>query len=439
MVVTNDVGKKTAAAVWGRIHPMRIMYIHQFFRLPEQGGGIRSYELARRWVDEGHEVTVITSDMWGDKTEPWRSTVSGVDVIWLPVSYHQTMSLTARLRSFFGFMYQTAVAARTVPRCDIVLATSTPLTVAIPGAYAARRHKAKFAFEVRDLWPEVPIALGSLSFAPMRWAARALERFAYWRADHIVALSPGMAAGVAAEGVDPADISVIPNSSDLEVFTVDASVPRAFIAERPHLGSGPLLIYTGTFGEVNNAAWLVDVMAELVHHSPDAQLLLVGFGSQEDQIRARAKDLGLLDSRIHIEGYVPKREIAAALAAADVTFSTVADIAELEHNSANKVFDAFAAGTTMAINHGGWLADLLTETGAGLVLSRDPSTAAAQLHEHLADPAALTLSAKAAAELGRHFDRDWHASNYLEIMNELAQRGRAAGRDLVEHGPAGSP
>ena len=410
---------------------MRILYFHQFFRLPEQGGGVRSYELARRWVKEGHEVTVITSDMWGDSTEPWRSEVEGIEVRWLPVNYHQTMTMADRLRSFFEFMYRASVEAHSVPRCDVVLATSTPLTIAIPGAYAARRHKARFAFEVRDLWPEVPIALGALSFAPMRWAARLLERFAYRQSDHVVALSPGMAAGVAHGGVEPTDISIIPNSSDRDMFDVGADEVEAFLSARPFLRGGPLLIYTGTFGDVNNSLWLVQVMIELVELHNDVQLLFIGFGSQEEEIRSLATRHGLLGERIHIEGYVPKADIAAALSAAAISFSTVADVPELEHNSANKVFEAFASGTPIAINHGGWLADLLKDSGAGIVLPRDPASAARQLRDLLGDKAALSLAGAASNNLGRHFDRDVHAAHYLAIMSELVANGRAEGRDLV--------
>lgn len=416
---------------------MRITYLHQFFRLPSQGGGIRSYEMARRWAAEGHDVTIITSDMTGERTQIERSTIDGIGVIWLPVAYHQTMNIRARLKSFFGYMIQAGRVAAHEPESDVVLATSTPLTVALPGAYLARRHRAKFVFEVRDLWPEVPIALGALPSAPMRWAARLLERFAYWRADHIVALSPGMAAGVAAAGVESAAISIIPNSADCELFNVPPSAAEQFRAERPHLGHGPLLVYTGTFGAVNDACWLVELMAAVSRIDNHVQLLMIGFGSQEDDIRALAERHGLLARNVHIEGYMSKREIAATLAAADVSFSTVADVPELDHNSANKVFDAFAAGTAVGINHGGWLAELLEGSGAGLQLPRDPAKAAENLCDLLSDHAAMASMRKASSELGRRFDRNWHAAQYLEIMSDLTATGRAEARDLVAVGPDG--
>ena len=40
---------------------MRITYLHQYFNTPLMSGGTRSYEMARRLVDMGHEVNLITS------------------------------------------------------------------------------------------------------------------------------------------------------------------------------------------------------------------------------------------------------------------------------------------------------------------------------------------------------------------------------------------
>ena len=40
---------------------MKILYLHQYFNTPQMAGSTRSYEMARRWVAQGHTVHVVTT------------------------------------------------------------------------------------------------------------------------------------------------------------------------------------------------------------------------------------------------------------------------------------------------------------------------------------------------------------------------------------------
>ena len=103
----------------------------------------------------------------------------------------------------------------------MVFATSPPLTIGLAGIAAARRWRVPLVFEVRDLWPEAPIQMGALRSPVAQRAARGLERATYRAAAHVVALSPGMRDGVIAAGVAPERVTLIPNASDLELFSPD--------------------------------------------------------------------------------------------------------------------------------------------------------------------------------------------------------------------------
>src|SRR4051812_38318102 len=188
---------------------MRIVYIHQHYRTPGMSGGTRSHEFARRLVGRGHQVSLITADPSpsAGQTSAWRRTnEAGVDVYWVSVPYDNSMPPWRRIVAFVDFMVKSARLAATLPQ-DVVFATSTPLTVSIPGAWSASRRSVPFVFEVRDLWPSLPIALGALRSWPAKTAARVLERWSYARADKIIALSPDMAKGVIEVRPD-ADVTV---------------------------------------------------------------------------------------------------------------------------------------------------------------------------------------------------------------------------------------
>lgn len=388
---------------------MRIAYIHQYYTTREMPGGTRSYELARRLVERGHEVHVITTDTGARHSGvTWRESVhDGVHVHRMPVPYSNTMSYRRRIASFVEFAVGASIRATRV-HPDVVLATSTPLTVAIPGIIAARLRRVGFVFEVRDLWPELPIEIGALRNPVTQWAAFRLAKTAYRNADRVIALSPGMADGVAAHGYPRKKITVVPNACDVDLFGSSAAAAQAFRAERPWLGDRPLVVYTGSFGVLNGVDYLVRVAAHMRDLQPEVRFLLLGEGKTRQQVTALAEQLGVLGRTLFIESGVPKDRVPAVLEAATVATSLFLPLPGMRANSANKFFDGLAAARPVAINYGGWQADLLNTSGAGVVLdAENPAAAAEILAARLGDSAWLESAGRAARELATGpFSRD---------------------------------
>ena len=413
---------------------MRIVYIHQYYCNPGMAGGIRSYEQARRLVARGHTVHVITTDISpGKRTLGWRHTNDdGVDVHWFSVPYSNNMSYARRIRAFAEFMIVAAAKAAGL-KADLVFATSTPLTVAVPGVIAAKLRRVPFVFEVRDLWPEVPIKMGALRNPVARRLAGGLASFAYRNAAEVVALSAGMAAGVNARH-PAARTTVIPNAADMDLFQVEDSAVRRFRAEHRWLGDRPLVIYTGALGAVNGVDYLVHAARRMREIDPEVQFLIVGHGREWDDTRQLAADHGLLDDSVHMWPKVPKTELPVILGAAAVSTSMVRPIPALWDNSANKFFDALAASRPIAINYGGWQSDLIRESGAGLVLDpHDPDHAAATLAGHVRDELWLKGARAAAHRLAvEQFSRDLLFERFEAVLNRSAatagRRTRAADR-----------
>lgn len=113
--------------------------------------------------------------------------------------------------------------------------------------------------------------------------------------------------------------------------------------------------------------------------------------------------------------------------AADIVASVFAPIPELLDNSANKFFDGLAAGKAIAINYGGWQADILRETGAGIVLASNAQQAARQLSDFSSDRHSLEAAGAAALHLAKsRFSRDTHALQLEEILNEQSRAAHSA-------------
>lgn len=414
---------------------MRILYLHQYFTPPTGAGGTRSYEFARRWVRRGHQVTLVTSGARfpGEPAARLRSAlvIDGIDVRVLGVPYSQMLSFPRRIASFVRFAAAAVREVGRVRRPDVVFATSTPLTIAIPALVAKAIHRCPMVFEVRDLWPDVPIAIGALRGALPKAAARTLERIAYHHSAHVIALSPGMRDGVLRAGYPAERVTVIPNLANLALFGGGTA------AEDPEyrrlLGPGPIVAYTGTIGFVNGLDYLVDLAREVRRLAPEVRFVVMGEGKEKAAVESAAQAAGVLDTTLHILPFVPKSELPRLLATVDVATSFVRNVPALWDNSANKFFDALAAGKPILINYGGWQADLLRKSGAGVVAPPDdPAEGARRLVELLRDRDRIRSARAAALELARSsFDVEKLSDCALSILERVVGREGATARQPI--------
>lgn len=391
---------------------MRIVYLHQYFKTPRENGGVRSYHFARALASQGHTVHVVTSDTAPTARERLtHEVVDGVHVHRIAVAYDNTMGARKRIMAFLRFALSSATISRKL-HADVVVATSTPLTIAIPALWAVvGRRRTRFVFEVRDLWPEVPIAMGYLKNPVLVAAARWLERRTYSRANCIVALSDGMATGVVRAGGASSKIVVIPNISDIETFQSGDASRRTALDDFPGLIGRNVVLYSGTFGRVNGLKYMVDLANEALKRDSSLAFVAVGTGVERDDVVAYASRLGVLDKSFFALPPVAKSELPDLLARATFGSSWVIDVEALENNSANKFFDTLAAGRPMLVNHGGWQADVLERSGAGWQLPRKAGEAVELLISLAEDTELIRRSGASAITLAKE-------EYSLEVLSE---------------------
>ena len=397
---------------------MHILYIHQHFAVPSGSTGTRSYEFARRWVKDGHKVTLITGycDIGGLK--PGRGviqkqTVEGINVIIVAAKYGQKLSFLARITSFLSFcLFSIYVGLRT-KQVDVMYATSTPLTVGIPAIAIKWLRRIPFVFEVRDQWPEIPIEMGIIKNKILIKLLLWLERAIYRQSSEIVALSPGMARGARSILKREKPIHVIPNSSDTELFrpNVDGSEIRK---EKGWLDK-LVFLHAGAMGRAQDLNFVIEAAKKLTDNDT-VHFVLVGGGSEKDCLAKRIEQSQLRN--IEILDPVPKAQLPDVLAACDVSIVIFANYPILEHNSANKFFDALAAGKPILLNYSGWQRKILEDNAAGFgcdLCNLDEFVEKVlYLASHRTQIEQMGQNARRIAE--EKFDRDKLAAQALEII-----------------------
>jgi glycosyltransferase involved in cell wall biosynthesis len=367
---------------------MKILYFHQHFGTPQGAGGTRSYEMARALIAAGHQVTMVCGsyqraalDLSYDAQKGWaRGDIDGIDVISLPLAYSNRDGLAKRTATFIRFALRSiGIALR--HEADLLFATSTPLTASIPGIVARLLRGKRFVFEVRDLWPELPRALGMRN-PVLLGGMSLLEWLSYRSAQACIGLSPGIVTGIERRSQPGKPIAMIPNGSDLNLFKpgnrADLRLP----------GVGPddfVAAFTGAHGIANGLDAVLAAAAVLKERGEmRVKLLFIGDGKEKDRLARKAQAEGLTNCLFFDPA--PKTELAGLVGALNCGLMILKNVPAFYYGtSPNKFFDYISAGLPVLNNYPGWLADLITEHQCGLAVPPDNPIAFAEALIYLAD------------------------------------------------------
>ncbi|MBN2247537.1 MAG: glycosyltransferase family 4 protein [Coriobacteriia bacterium] len=407
---------------------MRVLYLHQFFATRESSLGlIRSYEFSRRMVENGHDVTMVTSSSRLPESYGHRlftdGEIDGIRVRSVRVRYANVMGFARRIWSFLAFTVGATWLSVSAGRHDVVVATSTPLTVGIPGWIAAALSNTPFVFEVRDLWPEAAIQMGALTRGGLLARfAKALERFLYRRAVSVIALSPGMVAGVLGEGIDAARVHMIPNCSDLDLFHPGEKDRE--LVDRFQLDGLFVVGYAGAVGPSNALEAQLPEAARILEERGRSDIVFVvaGEGKSLPELERLTADR----ANVRLVGLLPKREVPRLTRTADVLLTLFAGVPILATNSPNKFFDALASGRPVIVNQPGWTRDLVEDNAAGVAVPAGDGRALADAIQALADdPERTALMGRNARRLAEdQFDRDVQAIRFMSVLEDAARARR---------------
>ncbi|MGM0926534.1 MAG: glycosyltransferase family 4 protein [Pseudomonadota bacterium] len=413
---------------------MKVLYFHQYFTTPKGSSGIRSYEMAKRLVQHGHDVTMVCgrsargdTGLEGSFKRGRRSGfVDGIYIIELDLPYSNNDGFIKRAFTFLKFAAR-SIGISLTQQYDVVFATTTPLTAGIPGILARWLRRKPFVFEVRDLWPELPREMGVITNPLVLWAMGVLEWLSYRSAHRLIGLSPGIVEGIAKRGVARERIAMIPNGCDLEIFspTQGGDSPQPWRPESV-ADTDLMAVFTGTHGMANGLDAVLDAAAVLKQRGrSDIKLVLVGQGRLKPELQARSQREDLDNVVFHDP--VDKARLAGLMASADLGMQVLANVPAFYYGtSPNKFFDYIAAGLPVLNNYPGWLAEMLEEQRCGFAVPPDDASAFADALEQAAlDRAALEeMGRNAHALAAERFNRHRLADEFVAWLEQATPQGR---------------
>lgn len=405
---------------------MNILYFHQHFSTPKGSTGIRSYEMAKRLIHNGHSVTMVCGTYGGGETGlesefisgKREGVVDGIRIIEFDLAYSNSDGFLKRSMTFVKFALKSIGLAFT-EKYDVLFATTTPLTAGIPGIFARWLRGKPFVFEVRDLWPELPKEMGVITNPIILGLMSLLEWASYRSANRCIGLSPGIVEGIKKRGVPKDKIAMVPNGCDLSIFTQPSEPWRPEGVTQEDL----MAVFTGTHGMANGLDAVLDAATELQSRGRnDIKLVLVGQGKLKPQLESKAQEMQLNNVVFHPP--VNKQKLAGLMASADVGMQVLANIPAFYYGtSPNKFFDYISAGLPVINNYPGWLAGMIEDSQCGFTVAPENPQAFANALEQAADnrDALVNMGASARQLAESQFDRQLLADKWVEWVVGTAQ------------------
>ena len=390
---------------------MKILYVHQYFKTPQEGGAIRSYYLAKGLVEHGFEVEMVTTH---NAPGYLKQNIEGITVHYLPVKYTNEMGAIQRILSFMRFVWKAKRQIKKLKGFDIAYVTSTPLTVGLIGLWLKRKRKVPFLFEVRDLWPTAPIELGAVKWGFLKKWLYSLEAKIYKGADKIVALSPGMRDWIK-KVVPDKEVYMIPNMADCQFFKKELKDPK--LVEFYHADQPFVITYFGSIGMSNHLEFFLDIAALSQQQGHNINFKVVGAGSKLSQLKLQAYLKKL--SNVEFIQHQNKEGVRNILNISDATYVCFANLPVLATNSPNKFFDSLASGKLTVVNTPGWTKDLVEKYHCGFYADPlNPQDFVDKIKPFLERPDQLEAYKNNARTIAEsHYSRRLQVEKLIKVLN----------------------
>jgi glycosyltransferase involved in cell wall biosynthesis len=414
---------------------VKILYVSQYFP-PEMGApAARASELAHHWSAAGHEVSVLTgfpNHPTGVVPPEWRSRlrrltfhekVGNIDIFrsWLwPLPNRKSHERVCNYTSFF---LSAALRGLTLPRPDVIIATSPQLLVGLAGWWIAFSRQIPFVFEVRDLWPESLAAVGvGGEGSLLHHTLGGVAQFLYEHAAHIVVVTPAFKDRLIDDWrVSSEKISIVANGVETEVFA--PVPPSATLDLRKQLNAQNkfLVSYIGTMGNAHGLETLLDSASQLQHRSPDVLFLLLGEGAEKDRIRSLAQSRGL--TNVQFLDQQPREKIPAFIAASDACLVLLKKADVFKTVTPTKMLEFMSCCRPVILGVDGQARQIVEEADAGIAIEPENPDALVAAMERLNADRELgrAMGQKGRDYIVKNFSRASTAGKYIRVLETLVR------------------
>jgi len=410
---------------------MKILFVSHYFPPEVNAPASRTHEHCRRWVQDGHEVTLITGvpnhprgKIFDGFENRWiqEETIDGIRVLRTWMFLAPNSGFTKRVANYLLFAFTAILASLRTGKPDLVIATSPQFFAGIAGAIIAKLKRRPFVLEIRDLWPKSVVELGQLGEGPILSTLEALERWLYRSAAGVVVNTRSFRQHIMERGVAEHDIELIYNGIDPVLFR-----PRPkneALLEAHGLSNHFTVAYVGTLGLAHGLSLLIDI-AERLENRAELRFCLIGDGADRDKLEAEIQRRGL--NNIIMLGLQPRDAMPDWIASIDLLLVMLRDLPVFETVIPSKIFEFLAQERPVILAAKGEIRRMMEEANGALVIDpevEDQMVAAIEnVMDHPEEAARRAESGRRWVEAG--FLRDDLARRMASFLERILADSRA--------------
>lgn len=402
---------------------MNILFLSDNFPPEVNAPATRTFEHCRRWVREGHDVTVITcapNFPRGELFEGYRNRLKkeermeGVRIIrvWTYITANE--GFLRRTADYFSFAVSSFLAGL-FRKPDVIVATSPQFFTTWSAWLLSKLKRTPWVFELRDLWPDTIEAVGAIRSGAVLRLLEAIELFLYRSADLVVAVTERFKRNLVERGIPEGKIRVVTNGADLEMFRPRSKNRR--LEEELGLAGNFVVGYVGTMGLTHGLDFILDAVKGL---DPAYHFLFLGEGAEKEKLRAQAERLEL--TNVTFLDPVPKHEVAEYISLFDAALVPLKDREVFRTVIPSKIFEQAAMRKPILLGVDGQAREIVEDHHAGLFYRpEDRQDFLSKLRTLKENPRTYRALAEGCADLAEAYDRERKAGEMLGCLEETAR------------------
>lgn len=403
---------------------MHILFFSHYFPPEVNAPATRTFEHCRRWVDAGHDVTVITCApncpngvVFDGYRNAWRADemVDGIQVVRVWTWLSPNSGFLRRIANYLSFMVTATLCSLSLRNVDVIVGTSPQFFCGWAGVFCHWIRRRPFVLEVRDIWPESIVTVGAMKRSRLIRCLEWFERRMYGAASHIVTVGSGYKRQLMDRGVPDEKVSIVPNGVGDGALAVKS---HAGLLRKRWNGEGRFVCaYVGTVGLAHGLEVVLEAAQQLKDaERDDVVFWIVGDGAQRSVLEEEASARGL--SNVVFAGLVDKETVNGVLAAADACLVHLRGAELFGTVIPSKIFEIMAAGVPIVMGVRGESRDIVLEARAGISMTPDDAESLLECVDEIAgDPAAYQ---QGAGYVRQHYHRDQLAGRMLSVLERSA-------------------
>jgi PEP-CTERM/exosortase A-associated glycosyltransferase len=402
---------------------MKILHLFDHSIPLHSGYTFRSRAILQQQALMGFETCHVTSPKQGE-CQNEKDTVDGLTFYRtkVPQSWWAKLPVLNQL-AFIPAMKQRLLEVIAIEKPDVIHAHSPALN-GMAALLAGKAAGIPVVYEVRAFWEDAAVDHGTCKEGDLRYRlTKAMESYVLKHADAVTTICEGLRLDMLSRGIPANKITSIPNAVNVEQFQLLTEKDQQ-LQQSLGLEGKKVLGFLGSFYAYEGLDLLVAAMPAIIKQVPDAVLLLVGGGPQQQALQQQIKQLGL-EQQVMMTGRVPHSVVNSYYSLVDLLVYPRKSMRLTELVTPLKPLEAMAQGKLLLASDVGGHHELIEDGKTGWLFKKDDiADLTAKVVDILQQQDSQPQILQQALEFVQH-QRTWRNSvaNYQQVYRQaLAPR-----------------